>query len=126
MATSNSSSTNLSAEKITQWKSNINVVITNRLIKSLKLINQYSTKLRDITDAKDDKNQYNLHYRFNDLAKVSETSASQLTTFMKRFNEDLDNYLKTIKNQESKTSEDTRKAIDKFAEVNAKISKLKM
>ncbi len=117
--------TNLTASQITKWKNNVDTAITKNLVSSLKKAAEDATKLKKVTESvTNDKSD--LSYRFNDLAKVSNQAAKQLTTFMTSFDSSITEYITTVKNAEKVAAENMRKQIDQFAEAATKISQLKM
>lgn len=115
---------NLTSTEIQKWKNNVDNAIAKNLVNSLKKANEAATQLNKVTASGQDEN--NLSYRYNDLKKVTNQAASQLTTFMKSFDTSLETYIKTVKDGETIAAEKARKSIDQFAEAAEKIAKLKM
>ncbi len=116
--------TNLSSKQISAWKKSVDTAITTHLVTSLKKAYEDSAKLSEVTKTAGDSSQ--LSYRFNDLAKLTNQAATQLTKFMASFNTSIDTYIKETTKAEENAAEKARKAIDQFAEAATKISKLSM
>lgn len=116
--------TNLTSKQITTWKNSVDTAISQNLVGTLSSLYDIAGELAKVTSSGQDEN--NLNYRFNDLKKVMTESASQLSKFMNAFDEDLANYIYTVKKAENALDENVRKAIDQFAEAATAISKLSM
>ena len=117
--------TNLTSKQIQTWQKNINTIIKEKLIISLKKSNEYASSLKKIT-ASSKTYENDLSYRFNDLTKLTLQAAKQLSTFMNAFDSSLSKYVKDTQAAEEVAAEKIRKSIDQFAEAASKISKLKM
>ena len=117
--------TNLTSKQIQTWQKNINTIIEEKLIISLKKSNEYANQLKEIT-ATNEKDVDDLSYRFNDLTKLTLQAAKQLSTFMNAFDSSLSKYVTDTRAAEEVAAEKIRKSIDQFAEAASKISKLKM
>ena len=115
---------NLTAKQLTTWKNSVDTAITKNLVTSLKKAYEDAVQLYTVTKSGQDSND--LSYRFNDLAKVTNQAAQQLTLFMKSFDSSLDTYIGTVEKAEKTAAEKVKKSIDQFAEAASKISKLKM
>lgn len=116
-------SSNLTTKQIKTWKNSVDSAISKKLVTSLKKINTVSTTMSKVTSST---TEANLSYRFNDLAKVTNQAAKQLSTFMTAFDTSLTSYITTVQKAENTAAEKLRKRIDQFAEAAAEISKLKM
>lgn len=115
---------NLTAKQLKTWKTSVDTAITKNLVTSLKKAYEDAVQLHKVTGSGQDSND--LSYRFNDLAKVTNQAAQQLTLFMKSFDSSLDTYIGTVEKAEKTAAEKVKKSIDQFAEAASKISKLKM
>ena len=115
--------TNLTSKQITTWKNSVDTAISKNLIGSFKKAYDDALKLKQVTAST---TENDLSYRFNDLAKVTNQAAKQLSTFMTAFDSSLTSYINTVKKAEETAAENVRKQIDQFAEAASKISKLKM
>lgn len=114
--------TNLTSHQIATWKNNLDTAIGENLKYRLKYIENNCRNLRSLTNS--GVPSTHLYEDFDKLGRIMWCANSQLSTFMKAFDEDLTRYITTVKNAENALNESVLRAIDQFAEAADKISKL--
>lgn len=116
---------NLSYKQIDTWQKNVSKAVKTDLVKSLKKISSDASQLQAITASASNDN-YQLSYRFKDLSSLSKTAAAKLNSSIAGFEQAMNEYLKAVKTAEEAAAEKANKSLDQFAEVAAKIAKIKL